>query len=130
MSRPKESKQAGGWTTRREPDGILLHVGSYAVGVKEEDKEKPIWIEKSKAVSLAHTIMEAMIRFWDIDLHPEYARRNATTLAENVGLRVTEPYREACPFCQFVADDRVEMYKHLEEEHSIVLVTTKEEPGQ
>ncbi len=127
MSRPEGSKSVGGWTTRREPDGILLHVGTYAIGVKEEDKEKSIWIEKSRAVRLAHTIMEAMVRFWDIELHPEYARRNATDLAENMGLEVTEPYRVTCPFCQFVADDSIEMYKHLEEEHSIVLIKEEEE---
>ena len=125
--KPEGSRTAGGWTTRRDPDGILLYVGAYRVGQKGEDQEKPIWIDKSKAIRLAHTVLEALCRFWDVEIYPEYVRNNTKTLAENVGLEVKEPYREGCPFCQFVADSEDEMRAHLLEEHTITLVFTKEE---
>ena len=127
MSKPEGSKTAGGWTTRRDPDGILLYVGTYKVGEKEEDKEKPIWIDKSRAIRLAHTVLEAMCRFWDIEIYPEYIRNNVKVLAENVGLEVSEPYREGCPFCTHVADSRDEMRQHLKDEHEIILEYIKGE---
>jgi len=126
MSKPDYNYRTGGWTTRRgEEEGILLHIAPVN-REKPGLKDETVFIDKTTALRLAHTALEAMCRFWDIEWEPKYLRRNLKDAIQNIGLEVKEPYREGCPFCQHVADSDVEMMQHLKE-HEIHLIIVDEE---
>ncbi len=111
IERTKENTLSGGSSTYRSDhgDGIVAYT----------KENKPIWIPKMIALRLTHSTIEAVLRYWDVEWHPEYARNSVKTLAENMDLDVSIPYREACPFCGLVSDDEGELLKHLDVEHDL-----------
>ena len=115
----KPEYRAGGWTTRRgKREGILV----YGSDPKNRENTVALWFSKTAATRFAHTVLEAQIRFWDIEYEPKYLRRNLKDAAQNVGLEVSEPYRVGCPFCQHVSDSEDDMREHLKE-HEIHIVS-------
>jgi len=121
--KPLVEYEAGGWTTRRgEREGILV----YASVPHQREKKVAVWFDKMTATRLAHTVLEAQIRFWDILWMPQYVKESLRDTAYSVGMDVSEPYREGCPFCPHVADSREEMREHLKE-HEVHIVIAEEE---
>ena len=111
IERTRENTLSGGSSTYRSDhgDGIVAYTKD----------NKPIWIPKHVALRLAQSTIEAMLRYWDVDWNPEYARNSVKALAENMDLDVSIPYREACPFCGLVSDDELELLNHLDVEHDL-----------
>lgn len=100
--------------------GSSTYRGEWGDGIVAYTKDnKPIWIPKMVALRLTQSTIEAILRYWDVDWHPRYARKNVQDMAENMNLKVSIPYREACPFCGFVADDEGELLSHLDVEHDL-----------
>ena len=119
----KPEYRAGGWTTRRgEREGILV----YGSVPHQRDKKVAVWFDKTTATRFAHTVLEAQIRFWDILWYPRDLKEDIKNTADQVGMDVSEPYREGCPFCQYVADTEADMREHLKE-HEIEIVIVREE---
>jgi hypothetical protein len=122
LSKSSHRYIAGGWSTRRgEEEGILVHIKGI------DGETASVWFDKQAATRFAHTVLEAQIRFWDILWHPDEIRGKVKGLADRVGMEVTEPYREGCPFCQHVSNSEADMMQHLKDEHTITLILTKEE---
>ena len=127
MSKKKYNYRAGGWTVHRgEDEGVLLHIAPVN-REKPKLKDEVVFVDKTTALRLAHTTLEAMCRYWDIEYHPQFLRRNIKDAVQNIGLEIREPYREGCPFCQHIANSRDEMRQHLKE-HEIHIVLVEKEP--
>ena len=98
MSEKSYNYEAGGWTVHRgEKEGIMLHIKLVNREIFNLEDET-VFVDKTTALRLAHTTLEAMCRYWDIEWEPKYLRRNIKDAAQNVGLEVSEPYSEGCPF--------------------------------
>ena len=124
----KYNYRAGGWSVHRgDEEGILLHINAVP-REKPEREDEAVFVDKTTALRFAHTVLEAMCRYWDIEWEPKYLRMNVKDAAQNIGLEVSEPYRVGCPFCEHVADSEDDMVKHLADEHTIHLVTIEETP--
>ena len=126
MSETGPRYRAGGWGTHRgEEEGILVH----AYKPQDYKNNMEIWFDKRTATRFAHTVLEAQMRFWDIEWEPKYLRRNLKDAAQSIGMEVTEPYRAGCPFCEYVADTEDEMRQHLKDEHEIHLILVEAAEG-
>ena len=120
----KGMRRVGGWSTRRgEDEGFIL----YMSNPNEPRDNAEAWLDKTTATRLAHSVLEAQIRFWDIEWYPDKIRKHLKDAAQRIGMEVSEPYREGCPFCEHVSDSEENMRQHLAEEHTIHLVIVEEE---
>ena len=126
MSKIKNMRRVGGWTTRRgEDEGFILYISNP----NEARDNVEAWIDKQTATRLAHSVLEAQIRFWDILWNPDKIRDKVKDLAQRVGMDVSEPYRRGCPFCHYVADSEDDMREHLKE-HEIHIVIVENEAAE
>jgi len=121
--RVKDAYRAGGWNTRRgEDEGVLV----YAYNPTNHDDSVPVWFDKQTATRFAHTVLEAQIRFWDIEWYPDQVRKRLKDAAQRIGMDVSEPYRAGCPFCEYVADSEDDMREHLIEHEIHIVIIEKE----
>lgn len=118
----KPEYRAGGWTVKcGEREGILVYCSVF-----DRTQKVEVFFDKTTATRFAHTVLEAQIRFWDIEWYPEKLKKPLKAAAQRIGMEVSEPYREGCPFCQYVADTEADMREHLKE-HEIEIVIVREE---